>query len=219
MSVMAGANLAGGLSMGPTPVNHGAGWNARYPSFNYDQVSRPILPPPDCCDYYCCFNGSYWTTCPCPSNGNGGSGCGPNGDQPCDCGGCSHPPQPTGGAHPQSLRSSCPIMACLDSAGVPPPGLAPVAVPGSGSTYHHDVNVVTSNSNVQWLWVTCTETGVTLQSICGRVSFYHDTTGTKHYKSAAGLAKHCTFGFTQHYSSGSAQATLPPSGNVTISVS
>jgi len=41
---------------------------------------------------------------------------------------------------------------------------------------------------VKGLTITCVETGVSLASSCSAVTFYHPTSGTKHYTSAAGIA-------------------------------
>lgn len=111
------------------------------------------------------------------------------------------------------LRRAIPL-----NAGGPVDVPRPVAVPGPGAANSQRVKVFFpfAPEDVQGIWITCTETGVSFQSVCGFVTFNHDTTGTKHYSTPAAAGLGCTSSVTRNYQAASGSGDVP--NDVTISV-
>ena len=73
----------------------------------------------------------------------------------------------------------------------PPGGPNPIPVPSSGS-FSSTVDVKDQSAGfVSSLSILCTETGVTLTSVCGTVRFFLPSSGTFHYTTPGGAGIQC----------------------------
>lgn len=119
---------------------------------------------------------------------------------------CDPPPDPCG-------SQTC-YVRCYEAEATPLSALAAPPVPGSGASYSQDVTVKLlllppPPKTLSGMWITCTETGVSLNSVCGAVTFYHNTSGTKHYTTPGGNGTRCDNLETNSYEPGSGQGDVP----------
>jgi len=224
MSVLGLVDVAGGMNLG-------AGTQGFMAVDGYTTANSPNGACDPCCpDRKCCGDG-------------GGNGCGNGGGGGCsanDTTGISATWGSTGGTHPflpvttpgliATQVRSCADCCAQSPAGagpaasgtvipvVPLPGIAIPSVPGSSAPYSQSVSVIKLHyGNVAGLLVTCTDTGVTLTSLCSNAVFYHNSTGTKQYTTPGGNCTLCVFGTPLSATSGSASGAVP--NTVTIDVS
>ncbi len=126
-------------------------------------------------------------------SGGGGYGGGFFGDGCSSCGGADGPSCDCG-------QGQCP----------PPPPTGPYA-------QNIFVGAVSGPPLLKNLRVTCKNTGVSQDSICGSVTFYHETSGTKTYDTPGGACQDCIF-VPNNFTAGSGSNSGPVPIDLTIFV-
>lgn len=202
MSYGPGANLAGGLCMGPS-YSCGSG----DPSGDSGNDTQTCTPPPGNGGG---GNGSNGGTCSISSSGGGPSlGGAPWGgsDRVLSFNSWIGPLPDTGGLIFYPLGSGLPDPSTCPAPTPDPGGPSPQPVPTG--PYSIGVEVVNAGFSVDAVPITCSETGATVGSICsGHVSFdVTSNTQTYHFTTPAGTYPPCHSGGPTSYSAGSGSST------------